>query len=101
MGRNLPQNLMYFIKNGIKDVEDGYEYSSELNRILNSHDCQTSLTSREIEVLRDYAEKVKKIGETNYYAEERIKEIEREVFGTRGILGFLGVAAESKPQWPF
>lgn len=101
MGRVLPENLMYFLKNGIKDVEDGYEYASELNRILNSHDCQTSLSSREIEFLRDYADKVKKVGEIDYYSEERIKEIEREHFGNRGVLGFLGVTNEPKPQWPF
>lgn len=101
MAKVIPQKLMDFMKNGIKDVDDGYEYSSELNRILNSDDCQRALSSREIELLRDFADKAKKVGEINYYSEERIKEIEREIFGSRGVLGFLGVTNESKPQWPF
>jgi predicted house-cleaning noncanonical NTP pyrophosphatase (MazG superfamily) len=101
MGRILPENLMYFLKNGIKDAEDGYEYSSELNRILNSHDCQAMLTAKEIEIMREYCDKVKKVGEITYYSEERIKDIETEHFGKRGILGFLGVTAETKPEWPF
>ena len=101
MGRVLPENLMYFLKNSIKDAEDGYEYASELNRILNSHDCQTSLSSKEIESLRDYSDEVKKVGEMDYYSQERIKSIEAEHFGSRGILGFLGVTNEPKLQWPF
>lgn len=101
MARTIPEKLMYFLKNGIKDADDGYEYASELNRILNSDDCQAALTGREREMLRDYADRVKKVGEVNCYSEERIKEIEREFFGGRGILGFLGVTQESKPQWPF
>lgn len=101
MGRKLPENLMYFLKNGIKDAEDGYEYASELNRILNSHDCQTALSAKEIEIMREYSDKVKKVGEITYYTEERIKDIEEEHFGQRGILGFLGVNGDSKPQWPF
>lgn len=102
MAQNIPEKLLYFLKNGIKDVEDGYEYASELNRILNSDDCQNNLSGKEIESLREYAEKVKKAGEIDYYTVERIKEIEREFFGTRGILGFLGVIQEpSKPLWPF
>lgn len=101
MPRNIPQNLVYFLKNGIKDADDGYEYASELNRILNSDDCQSKLKSKEIETLRDYADKVRKMGEINYYSEERIKEIEREVFGIRGIQGYLEIVHESKPQWPF
>lgn len=101
MSRNIPEKLVYFLKNGPKDVDDGYEYASELNRILNSDDCQLSLSSKEVELLRDYADKVKKLGEINHYTEERIKDVEREFFGSRGILGFLGVTTESKPQWPF
>ncbi|MCR4435996.1 MAG: hypothetical protein QHH06_05905 [Clostridiales bacterium] len=101
MARTIPEKLSYFLKNGIKDVDDGYEYASELNRILNSDDCQMSLTGKEIEALRDYADAVKKIGEITYYSEERIKEIEREHFGSRGIWGFLGMTGEAKPQWPF
>lgn len=102
MSRDIPEKLLYFLKNGIKDVDDGYEYSSELNRILNSDDCQLSLKSKEIELLREYSEKVKKVGEINYYSQERVKAIETELFGTRGILGFLGALnAEPKPQWPF
>ena len=101
MERNIPEKLIYFLKNGIKDVDDGYEYSSELNRILNSDDCQRALNDREIEIMRDYAEKVKNIGEINHYSEERVKEIENEVFGLRGILGFLGIGTQPKPLWPF
>ncbi len=103
MNREIPQKLLYFLKNAVKDVDDGYEYASELNRILNSDECQHSLTGKEIERLRDYADKVKNLGEINYYVEEKIKDVEREFFGDRGILGFLGLAAatESKPQWPF
>lgn len=101
MNRDIPEKLLYFLKNGVKDVDDGYEYASELNRILNSDDCQRVLTEREIDVLRDYADKVKKVGEINYYTEEKIKQIEWEFFGDRGILGFLGVQSQPKPQWPF
>lgn len=103
MDRELPGKLMYFLKNGVSDVDDGYEYASELNRILNSDDCQKALTPKEIEALRDFADDVKKsVGEINYYAEERLKQIEREHFGSGGILGYLGVAKQpSKPQWPF
>lgn len=101
MDRKIPEKLVYFLKNALNDVEDGFEYSSELNRILNSDDCQIALKSKEIEVIKDYAEKVKKIGEINHYSEERVKEIEHEVFGQRGILGFLGVTPSQKPQWPF
>lgn len=101
MARIIPDKLMYFIKNGIKDAEDGYEYASELTRILHSDECQTNLSSRELEIMVDYAEKVKKVGDITYYSEERIKEIEQEHFGNRGILGFLGAAHTAKPQWPF
>ena len=89
MAKNVQEKIVRFLKDLAKDMEDGYEYASELNRILNSDDCQRSLNSMEIETLRDYAEKVKKVGEINYYTETRIKEIEHEIFGTRGVLGFL------------
>ncbi len=101
MDRVVPKRLLDFLKNGIKDVDDGYEYSSELNRILNSDDCQTALTGKELEALREYSDKVRKIGEINYYSEEKIKDIEREMFGSRGIPGFLGLARDPGPQWPF
>jgi hypothetical protein len=105
LARNIPEKLIYFLKNALKDVDDGYEYASELNRILNSDDCQTSLSSMEISALRDYAEKVKKVGEINYYSEEKIKDIEREIFGSRGVLGFLSAdhssSVGSQPIWPF
>jgi predicted house-cleaning noncanonical NTP pyrophosphatase (MazG superfamily) len=94
MAREIPQKLIIFLKNAIKDVDDGYEYSSELNRILNSDECQTALTGKEIEALRDYSDKIKKIGEINYYSEQKIKDIETEFFGGKGILGFLGVSTE-------
>ncbi|MCX8131761.1 MAG: hypothetical protein N3I35_16910 [Clostridia bacterium] len=101
MERNIPERLKYFIKNGIKDVEDGYEYASELNRILNSDDCQSSLTANEINKLRDFAESVKKVGEITYYTEERISDIEKDMFGSAGIQGFLGISGQQKPIWPF
>lgn len=101
MERSIPQKLIYFLKNGIKDVDDGYEYSSELKRILNSDECQTELSGKEMEVLREYADQAAKVGEINYYSEQRIKEIEEEIFGSRGILGYLGLKHAEKPQWPF
>jgi len=103
LSREIPEKLLYFLKNSIKDVDDGYEYASELNRILNSDDCQLALKGKEIEDLRSFGDEVKKsVGEINHYSEERIKDIEREHFGSRGILGYLGVSDEpSKPQWPF
>lgn len=101
MSRNVPNKLLDFLKNGAKDVDDGYEYASELSRILHSDDCQHALTGREIELLNEFADKVKKLGEINHYTEEKIKDIEHELFGIRGITGFLGVSNESRPQWPF
>lgn len=101
MAREIPENLRYFLKNALKDVEDGYEYASELNRILNSDSCQTALSSKEINALKEYADDTKKIGEMNYYTQERIKEIEREHFGSKGIPGFLGIDTTPKPVWPF
>lgn len=101
MAREIPQKLLSFLNTGIKDVDDGYEYASELNRILNSDVCQTNLNPKEIEILRDYADKVRKIGEFSYYSEEKVKDIEREHFGTRGVLGFLGFCNTSKPSCPF
>lgn len=101
MERHIPENLKYFLKNGIKDIEDGYEYASELNRILNSDDCQKALSNREIEMMRDYSERAKKVGEINHYTEEKIKEIEKEMFGSAGIEGFLGIIQQARPIWPF
>jgi len=104
MLREIPDKLLIFLNNAIKDVEDGYEYASELNRILNSDDCQRALSSKEIEALRDYADDVRKeVGEIDRYSEEKIKEIEWEHFGQRGILGYLGVKEYDKPKpvWPF
>ena len=103
MAKSIPENLSYFLKNAIKDVDDGYEYASELNRILNSDTCQEKLSSKEVSALRDYADDVRKVGEINKYTEEKVLEIEKEHFGTRGILGFLGVdhGPAGKPQWPF
>lgn len=101
MASEIPQKLVYFLKNAIKDVEDGYEYANELTRILNSDDCKLSLSSKEMEVLRDFADKVRKVGEINHYSEERIKDIEIELFGRRGVLGFLSANNLPKTQWPF
>lgn len=102
MAREIPEKLKYFLKNAVKDVDDGYEYSSELRRILNSDECQSALTPKEIEKLKDFAEDVKKVGEITYYSEERIKEIEREYFGSNGIEGFLGLkTSPPTPRWPF
>jgi hypothetical protein len=47
-------------------------------------------------------EKVKDIGEINYYSEEKVKAIELEIFGIRGIKGYLDAPHETpKIQWPF
>ena len=103
MSREVPAKLLSFLKTGVQDVEDGYEYASELNRILHSDECRHALTDKEIELLRDYADKVSRLGEITYHTEERIKDAEREFFGDRGILGFLGIkqAPQPKPVWPF
>lgn len=103
MSREIPNKLMSFLKTALEDVDDGYEYASELNRILNSEDCQIALSPKEIDALREYAEEVKKVGEINHYSLERIQEIEREHFGTRGIPGYLKAdhGAPEKPAWPF
>jgi len=103
MSREIPNKLLSFLKTAFDDLDDGYEYASELNRILNSEDCQTVLSPKEIDALRDYAEEVKKVGEINYYTKERILEIEKEHFGTRGIIGYLKAdhGAPEKPVWPF
>lgn len=103
MKRELPDILLSFLKDGIKDMEDGYEYASEFNRILNSDDCQRILTGRELDALRDYADEVRKVGEINHYTQEKIKEIEREHFGSRGIKGYLHLeeATEQTFVWPF
>ncbi len=102
MEREIPQKLIIFLKTALKDVDDGYEYFSELNRILRSDDCQMVLKDREVETLREYADKVKNVGEIDCYSEERIRDIECEVFGNRGVLGYLGVETnEIKSKWPF
>lgn len=103
MAGTVPETLLNFLKNAIKDVDDGYEYASELNRILNSDKCQLALSNKEIEALRDFADEIKRsVGEINYYSEEKIRNIEIDRFGSRGILGFLGIdEVKSKPQWPF
>lgn len=99
--RTLPENLSYFLKNGLKDSDDGYDYSSELNRILNSDNCQEILSANEIDKIKAYSESVKKIGEITYYTEGKIKELEKDFFGYGGILGFLGLESSKKPEWPF
>ena len=103
MPREIPEKLLYFIKTALQDVDDGFEYASELNRILNSDDCQRALTGKEIDAFREYAEEVKKVGEINHYTEEKIRELENEHFGTRGMLGYLKAdhGAPKKPVWPF
>ncbi len=103
MSREIPNKLLSFLKTALEDVDDGYEYASELNRILNSDDCQTVLSPKEIDALREYAEEVKKVGEITHYTTERILEIEKEHFGIRGILGYLKAdhGAPEKPIWPF
>ena len=103
MEREIPEKLLYFLKTAVKDMDDGYEYASELNRILNSDACQSVLSEKEIEALRNYADDVRKVGEINHYTEEKIKEIECEHFGSRGILGYLGLESgpACKPLWPF
>ena len=102
MAREIPENLKYFLKNALKDMDDGYEYSSELRRILNSDECQSSLRGGEIEKLKEYADETKKVGEITYYTEERLRKIEEDFFGSDGIEGFLGIKSpKEKPQWPF
>jgi len=103
MSREIPNKLMTFLKTALEDVDDGYEYASELNRILNSEDCQTVLSPKEIDALREYAEEVKKVGEINHYTTEQIQEIEREHFGERGIPGYLKAdhGEPGKSIWPF
>lgn len=103
MERKLPYNLINFFKNAYSDMDDGYEYSSELNRILNSDDCQRALTPKEIDKLREFSDIVRKnIGEFNNYTKEQIKEFEKEIFGAGGINRYLGIAenAPQKPMWP-
>jgi hypothetical protein len=100
--REIPQKLIIFLKDALKDVDDGFEYSSELYRLLRSDECQINLKEREIDTLREFADKVKNIGEIDCYSEEKIKDIECEVFGNRGILGYLGVETlDPKSKWPF
>jgi hypothetical protein len=103
MPREIPDKLIYFLKTALDDMDDGYEYSSELNRILNSDDCQKTLSGKEIDALREYSEEVKKVGEINNYTKANIKEIEGEHFGSRGILGYLSTdhGAPQKTIWPF
>ncbi len=103
MSREIPNNLSSFLKTALDDVDDGFEYASELNRILNSDDCQAALSPKEIDALREYAQEVKKVGEINHYTTERILEIEKEHFGTRGIPGYLKAdhGKPEKPVWPF
>lgn len=102
MNSIIPEKLKYFLKTALKDMDDGFEYSSELNRILNSDECQTALTGKQIDTLRDFADKVKKVGEINYYSEQKIIALEKEFFGEHGILGYLGEnVVPQKPVWPF
>lgn len=103
MSREIPYKLLSFLKTALDDVDDGYEYASELRRILNSDECQTVLSPKEIDALREYADEVKQVGEINNYSRERILEIEREHFGTRGIPGYLKSdhGEPGKPVWPF
>ena len=102
MSREIPDKLVHFYKIALKDMDDGYEYASELNRVLNSDDCQKTLSGKEISTLRDFADEVKKIGEINHYTEVKIKELENEWFGSRGILGYLSAdhGGPQKPLWP-
>jgi hypothetical protein len=91
MPKDLPKDLEYFLKNALSDMEDGFEYASELNRILNSDTSQLLLKPEEIQKLRNFAEKIKKFGEINYYTENKVKELEIEMFGTQGIDGYLKI----------
>ncbi|MGE5614047.1 MAG: hypothetical protein ACM3XR_06530 [Bacillota bacterium] len=103
MSRAIPDKLSRFLKTALDDVDDGFEYASELRRILNSDECQAALSPKEIDALREYADEVKKVGEIDYYSKERILEIERAHFGARGILGYLKAdhGEPEKPVWPF
>lgn len=103
MAREIPNKLLSFLKTAPDDVDDGYEYASELNRILNSDDCQAVLSPGETDALREFADEVKKIGEINYYSRDRIAELERKHFGAGGITGYLkgDQGKPEKPVWPF
>lgn len=104
MAQTVPENLKYFLKNGLEDSDDGFEYASELNRILNSDECQLNLSPKEIQALKDFADDVKKVGEFNYYSKDKVRNIEIDSFGNGGILGYLGdnsAGSESKIIWPF
>lgn len=103
MSREIPQKLSSFLKTALDDVDDGYEYASELRRVLNSEECQEALSPKEIDALREYADAVKEVGEIDHYSRERILEIEKEHFGTRGIPGYLKAdhGSPQKPVWPF
>lgn len=103
MSREIPDKLSFFLKTALDDSDDGFEYAMELRRILNTDDCQTALSPKEIDAMREYAEEVKKVGEINHYTRERILEIEREHFGSRGIPGYLKAdhGSPQKPIWPF
>ena len=95
MTRDIPKNLEYFFKSALDDSDDGYEYASELHRLLNSDTCQLLLSSMEIEKLREFAEKIKTFGEINYYTKNKIENLEKKIFGLEGISGFLKLNDES------
>ena len=85
----IPVSLENFIKNAFEDCDDGYEYASELNRILNSDLCQQNLKQTDIDKLRDYADEVRNIGELNNYTKDRINDLEKDFFVSKGLLEYL------------
>lgn len=103
MAKFIPNNLICLLKNGCSKVEDCCEFSSELHRILSQEECQQALNNREIEVLREFANKINREDDIGYYTKDKIKRIELELFGTRGALGFLRFKKRANPEtaWSF
>lgn len=95
MAKYIPEKLVIFFENTSRTLDDGFEYSSELHRLLSTSDCQDALSSNEIEALRHFAEEVKKVGEINLYTSQRVHNIEKEIFGQRGVLGYLSHRSSS------
>lgn len=97
----IPVSLENFIKNGKEDCDDGYEYASELNRILNSDICQQSLKQKDVDKLREFADEIRKIGEFNNYTKDRIKNLEKDFFGSKGMLAYLNCDSDEDNKKEF
>jgi predicted house-cleaning noncanonical NTP pyrophosphatase (MazG superfamily) len=103
MAKYIPERLIHLLKNGSNSIDTCYEFSSELHKVLSQRECRNALNHKEMEVLRDFAEKVKKANDIDYYSKDKIRDIEKELFGTRGVIGFLKSNKNlGKEQiWPF